>query len=393
MRSLLPWTGALLLCGAALHLAWPGGPGAPPAPPPAAAPMQGPALLLLAQPTADPGQAPHLLMPTRAPAPAGPRKPAVVDLCGLGRMPVSGADFAGLAAPPDDADARDATAASGGLQTLPTPIGEQPLAQARARMLAALRQGDARARVAALLLDRPAADEPAAQLAWARSVLGLALNSSDPAALTWAVEACGPQADPAGCRLSLIRTRLQLEPDNAFHWAALADEDPAAADTAWQGLLRARHWLERPQTLVLASQAALPADLPGYLRLGLGAEVRARAASLPSPGEGFVLDRCQQPQPGRREQCDALAALMQSSDALQTLTEAASVAQAAGWPAERLTQLRREFQDLVHAPPAWQADPAQPLACASVDAWQRHLTQLAQVGELATLRAHRARQP
>ncbi|PTT88358.1 hypothetical protein DBR42_09945, partial [Pelomonas sp. HMWF004] len=323
----------------------------------------------------------------------GGARAAVVDLCGLGRMPMAEQTHAGLVKPTGDEDAPDTAVATGGLHALPAPVGEQPLAQARARMLAALRQGDARARVAALLLDRPAADEPAAQLSWARSVLDLALSGGDPAALTWAVEACGPQADPAACRLSLIRTRLQLEPDNGYHWAALADEDPTASDAAWQGLLQARRWLERPQALVLASQAALPADLPGYLRLGLGTEVRARAASLPSPGEGFVLERCQQSQPGRREQCDALAALMQSSDALQTLTEAASVAQAAGWPAERLDQLRREFQDLAHAPPAWQADPGQPLACASVDAWQRHLTQLAQVGELATLRAHRARQP
>ena len=41
-------------------------------------------------------------------------------------------------------------------------------------------------------------------------------------------------------RLNLIRERLRVEPDNAYHWAALADENPAAADTAWQGLLQAR---------------------------------------------------------------------------------------------------------------------------------------------------------
>jgi hypothetical protein len=379
MRSLLAWTGVLLCGGLALHLAWPRAADAPAAP--AATRVPGPALMRLAQST--PGEPPTPGGRAAAPPTATPgaHRPAIVDLCGLGRMPVGDT---GPAAPPDGDDAPEATA---GLQALPAPVGEQPLAQARARMLAALRQGDARARVAALLLDRPAADDPAAQPAWAGAVLGQALGSGDPAALAWAAEACGPQPDPAACRLNLIRERLRAEPDNAYHWAALADENPTAADTAWQGLLQARRWLERPQALVLSTQAALPADLPGYLRLGLGAEVRARTASLPSPGEGFVLERCQQPLPGRREQCDALAALMQHSDALQTLTEAASVAQAAGWPAERLQQLRHEFQDLVHAPPAWQADAAQPLACASVDAWQRHLTQLAQVGELATLRA------
>ncbi|MFG6486551.1 hypothetical protein ACG04R_07720 [Roseateles sp. BYS78W] len=378
MRSLLAWTAVLLCGGLTLHLAWPGAAEEPAAAPPTRVP--GPALMRLGQ--ARPGEPPAPgVQATAMHAAASTRRPTVVDLCGLGRMPVGDTD---PVTPPDDTDAPEATA---GLQALPAPVGEQPLAQARARMLATLRQGDARARVAALLLDRPAADDPAAQQAWAGAVLSQALGSGDPAALAWATEACGPQPDPAACRINLIRERLRAEPDNGYHWAALADEDPAAGDAAWRGLLQARRWLERPQALVLASQAALPADLPGYLRLALGADVRARSASLPSPGEGFVLERCQQAQPGRREQCDALAALMQRSDALQTLTEAASVAQAAGWPAERLQQLRHEFQDLVHAPPAWQADADQPLACASVDAWQHHLTQLAQVGELATLRA------
>ena len=379
MRSLLACTAILLLCGLAWRLVTPDPADTPAAPPPqaGAAPQRTGASL--------PG------LPAMAPAPvadAGPaarsvRSDAVVELCGLGRMPVGDAGPAASGADPDTA--------SIDLQALPAPVGEQPLAQARAAMLAALRQGDGRARVAALMLDRPG--DASGQLDWATRVLSQARSSSDPAALAWATEACGPQDDPAACRLGLIRERLRIEPDNGYHWAALADEDPTAADTAWQGLLQARRWLERPQALVLASQAALPAELPGYLRLGLGAEVRARTASLPSPGEGFVLERCQQTAPGRREQCDTLAALMQHSDALQTLTEAASVAQAAGWPDDRLQQLRNEFQALVHAPPAWQADAAQPLDCANVAAWQHHLTQLAQAGELATLRATARAQP
>ncbi|MFG6457497.1 hypothetical protein [Roseateles sp. BYS96W] len=381
MRSLIACTAALLLCGLAWWLATPD-----PADPPAAAPPTARAAPLHAgSPVAALPSVAHAPVADAGPAAPSARSGGVVELCGLGRMPVGDASAAASGAD------SDAMAAGIDLQTLPAPVGEQPLAQARAAMLAALRQGDGRARVAALMLDRPT--DPAGQLDWATRVLSQARSSGDPAALAWAAEACGPQDDPAACRLGLVRERVRLEPDNGYHWAALADEDPSAADTAWQGLLQAHRWLERPQALVLASQAALPAQMPGYLRLGLGAEVRARTASLPSPGEGFVLDRCLQAEPGRREQCDTLAALMQHSDALQTLTEAASVAQAAGWPAERLEQLRGEFQTLVHAPPAWQADPGQPLACASVEAWQHHLTQLAQAGELATLRATARAQP
>ena len=382
MRLRPAWAAGLLLAGGALLAgwAWQGDrPGSPPAA--AAAPR---AVQALALPPPPP---PAALRPAEAPAgrtraaPSPAAAGAVVDLCGLGRMPTA-------AAVEDLAEAAD-------LPSLPDPVGREPLAAARTALLAQLRQGDARGRTIALLLERPAPDDDAAHQAWAGELLQQAQASARPEALLWAEQACGAQPDPAGCRLGLIRARLRLEPDNAAHWAALADEDPRAADEAWRGLLQSRRWQERPQALLLATQAALPATLPGYLRLALGAEMQLRAQQLPSAGEGFVLERCQQAVPGRTEECGALARLMaERSDALRTLAEAASVAQAAGWPAERLRALRQEFQDLGHAEPPWQGGPSrQPLSCDSVQAWQRHLADVARVGELGALRAHRAGLP
>jgi hypothetical protein len=312
--------------------------------------------------------------PLRGSAAAAP-----VELCGLGQVLLTGPAPAGDV-PPDLAD-------------LPGPIGEQALAQAREGLLARLRQGDTRQRAIALLLARPP-DEPAdAARAWAGELLGLARHSGLPELLHWAEPACSQQADPGACRLALVRERLRLEPDNAAHWAALADEDPAAGDAAWAGLQQARRWHERPQSLVLATQAALPPDLPGYLRLALAREMKLRTQQLPSAGEGFVLERCTQPVPGRTAACAELAALLsQRSDSLRTLTEAAAVAQAAGLPAPHVQALRQEFHALLQAdpldPPLPDADRA-PLGCARLHAWQQHLDDTARLGELGALRQRR----
>ena len=306
---------------------------------------------------------------------AAPVAAAVFDICGLGRLSAP----AGFAA----------DAAAGGVDALPAPVGREPLAQARERMLAGLRAGPPRARVAAQLMLQPGADDETGRAAWAQATVQQALQSQDAVALAWAEEACGHLADGPVCRLSLIRARLRLEPDNGHHWAALADEDPGAADEAWRGLQQARRWHEAPQALLLATQAQLPADVPGYLRQALGAEMALRAAALPSPGEGFLLERCRGADAARRNECDALAHLLvERSDAAQALSQGQRIAQAAGWPAERLQELQREIQALGRR--GWAADAQQPLSCASVETWQRHVAELAAGGELAALRTRQA---
>jgi hypothetical protein len=300
--------------------------------------------------------------------------PAVFDICGLGRL---------------SAPAGSEADAAGGVDALPAPVGREPLTQARERMLVALRAGPPRARIAALLMAQPGPDDEAGRAAWAQALVQQAMDSRDAVALAWAEEACGHLSDGPSCRLQLIRARLQLEPDNGHHWAALADEDPGAADEAWRGLQQARRWHEAPQALLLATQAALPPDVPGYLRLALGAEITTRAAALPSPGEGFLLERCRGADAARRSECGALAQLLvERSDAPQTLAQGHRIAQAAGWPAQRLEELQREIQALGRS--GWAADAQQPLSCTSVETWQRHVAEVATVGELAALRTRRA---
>jgi len=368
--------GAGLVAG--VLAAWAVG-GTPPAPPAAQAPGQP----FPWHTTPQPGEAltalpaPDALTAEAAPAPAAP---AVMDLCGLGRLSLPGG-----AATDEDSDALDA---------LPAPVGREPLAQARQALLARLHGGDASARVAGLLLDKPVLDDETARQAWAEALLQQARASQSAVALAWAEEACAYLPDGSACRLGLVRERLRLEPDNAHHWAALADEDPGAADEAWRGLLHAGRWQESPQALLVATQAALPRELPGYLRQALGVAVRTRAAALPAPGEGFVQERCREPQPGRQQECDKLARmLVDHGDSVHALSQAAQLAELAAWPREQVAAITHELQALTRPGAQWAPDPQQPLSCASADGWQRHVADVAQLGELGALRAHRTDAP
>jgi hypothetical protein len=127
-------------------------------------------------------------------------------------------------------------------------------AMALQRAVALLASGSGGDAVLALLLQRPAGDDAA----WAEQVRLAALRSQDAQALRWAASACATSA----CRRELLQERLRLEPDNALHWIAWLDENPAAADEAWQGLAAARHWHERPLALGERVGRALP---PGLL--------------------------------------------------------------------------------------------------------------------------------
>lgn len=372
MKQSTVWTAAVVIAVLVLVslLVWPSDEtpapqAAAPAPAQALALPTGPAV---SAPPVGPAAAQPLLLPGT--------KTTVVDLCGLGR-------FTAAAPADDDEEPLD-------LESLPAPVGREPLAAARAALLTQLRQGDARARAAALLLSPPEGDDPAAEQAWSRQLLQLAQSSGQPEVLGWAEGACATQPAPMACRHDLIRARLRLEPDNAAHWAALADADPSASDEAWRGLLQSRRWQERPQSLLLAAQSALPDSLPGYLRLALGAEMRLRAPAPSGGGDAFMQERCQQH--GRAEECGALARLLsERSDALRTLSNAAALAQAAGWPANRQQRLRAEAERLARAAPTWWRRQGQPMACDTVQRWQQHLTEVARVGEVAALRELSAR--
>lgn len=211
---------------------------------------------------------PDAAMPLQEPATRGLNPPA---LLALGGAP---AEAGAAVVPLSEEGARCAAA-------VPLPPHEEALVMQRAlAALASASDGDA---VIALLLQKPAAEDRAAQPPWAAQVRDTALRSGDVAALRWAADVCAELPESTACRRELLRQRLQLEPDNGLHWLEWLHEDPAAADEAWAGLAASRRWLERPAAWRERLDRALPATLPAAQRQGLLARLSARQADAAPP--------------------------------------------------------------------------------------------------------------
>lgn len=345
-------------------------PVAVPAPAVAPVPSRQPQQLAVVAPAPTPTPTPH-------PLPGAIVESPTADLCGIGRMPL-----------PASGDGKEG---AGGIEALPDPIGRYALLQARSRTVAALRGGSGSARVAALLLQTPDTTDTAATATWAAELLQEAQRSGDPIALRWAESACGWLPEGPACRLSLIKARLRAEPQNALHWAAWAEEQPEAADEAWSGLLQARYWHEVPFALTSVTSRSVPAEVPDYLVLALAADLMGRDGALPSPGTGFMLDRCRAAAGTRREDCDGVARLMvERSDSTGTMWLGRKVAQELGWPAERLAALHDEVRTLQGPDGRWKVDPDQPLRCSTAESLRRYLAGIASRGELGAARANLA---
>ena len=101
-------------------------------------------------------------------------------------------------------------------------------------------------------------------------------------------------------------------------------------------------------------------------------------------------ERCREPEPGRQQECDKLARLLvDHGDSVHALSQAAQLAELAAWPRDKVEAVTRELQALTLPGAQWAPDPQQPLSCASADGWQRHVADVAQLGELGALRARR----
>lgn len=209
--------------------------------------------------------------PVEAVAARGMQPPSLLTLGG------AAPDVVALAPPhPEDKDCEPAA---------PLPPHEEALATQRA--LASLASASGGDTVLALLMQRPAAEDRAAQPMWAAQVRDAALRSGDVAALRWAAGACTELPQPVACRRELLQQRLRVEPDNGLHWLEWLHEDPGAADEAWAGLAASRRWLERPAAWRERLDRALPPGLPAPQRQALLARLVAQEAhwSPPPPAD------------------------------------------------------------------------------------------------------------
>jgi len=272
------------------------------------------------------------------------------------------------------------------LALLPPALGQQALAAARQRMLAALQAGDTRSRGAALVL-KNASQRAIAGPALAR----LARETDDATVMGWAVSLCMGGSGAEHCGGLDSSDWQNLEPDNAAADMAFVAEEPDAKDEAMRSLPQARrYWLHAGQ-MVAAVIKALPPSEPGYLRLALAQEAAAQEAAVLEPLMKGLADACR-PAPAagkpRQAECDALARLLvERSDSLRAQAIGLTVGELAGWPAARLSALRAEQNALAALSPAY--DPQQPFSCASVEAGLRWFDDVAREGEPNSLRQRR----
>jgi len=168
---------------------------------------------------------------------------------------------------------------------LPLPaLSPHDQAMALQRAVAMLASGSGGDAVLALLVQRPDGDDAA----WAEQVRLAALRSQDAQALRWAASACPTSA----CRRELLQERLRLEPDNALHWIAWLDENPAAADEAWQGLAASRRWHEQPLLLGERIGRALPPALLPAQREALLQPLRDQPWAAPPAPSTSLANAC-----------------------------------------------------------------------------------------------------
>ena len=350
----------------AMWLAVPGGA-------PTEAGVQQPAAAVAAASPGAPAQPLHPVpAAAMADAPAAVPAGVTVELCGTGRLP--------LRTGPGGAE-------TDAFETLPDPLGRWAIQELQGRLLRMLATGDARQRVAAWLLRQPEEADPAAQAAWAAGLLAEARAGGDTQALRWAAAACGHADDATRCRHDLALARVRAEPDNGVHWLEWAQEAASASEQAeaWQGLVRARRWHERPGGLTAVTQAAL-ATLqpvpPAYLRARLARETLGRDTAQAPGGQAWLEQQCAQ----HRDDCAQVAERMRDdADSAALLQQAAALGRQAGWAEERLQTLAAATQAFHARLPQWPQTPPAALACATAEPLLAHAEAVARHGEVRPL--------
>lgn len=353
-----------------------------PAPPQASAPATG-APLPPAHPQPEPPSAPS----GRAPAPqvagpAAPAGPAVLDLCGVGRLP------APPLVPGSESHAHD----------LPTPLGRDADDALRPQLKATLQAQGARGQAAALLLAPDLLADAALRRRSATTLAALGRESGDGLLIHLALALCrwGGPADACGVS---ARDWVRAEPANAAAWLALAHDEPGARAEALAGLQQARRHRLHYGALTALMLQHWPPGQPEYLQLvqsfqmvnmesvlSVGALAGALALRDLCPGDLA-------PGSAGREVCDGVVRqLTERADTLAARGQGIALARRLGWPPEVVRAMQADHDTLTAAvlPPL--TGDEQPYGCPALAARRRHLAEVARLGEVGAARAAHQRE-
>ncbi len=278
---------------------------------------------------------------------------------------------------------------------------EHALAAAWPRLLANMERSPAeRSRAAALVvrhwlqvreagrLDGTLPAEPRGALA------SMAQASPDPALLRWALGLCAFQGAPASCGGLSAEDAVRRAPEDLANWLLLPQTDPTQTLRALKGAAAASRFSPSP-SLVPWVSAAVPSDLPAYLRHMLLVEAHGMQVALDGTSSGLsTLVRYCRNKGADPAACSTLAeTLEQQAPDLIALMFARLIGQAQGWPALRVAAARARSEALTHdllRLGAFRGEPEQWLSCASIERGEVSLREFATYGELGAIRRWQA---
>lgn len=298
----------------------------------------------------------------------------VWDLCGIGRMPMTGS-------------ARAASEPQEALAELPAHLGREPQVQAVLRLLEALDAGPPRWRAAAVMLR----GEDAAGRPQHVALPALAALADDPVVAMWALQRCDQQQ---GCADADVQRWLRMEPDNLAPWLELLQRQPQRREELVTSMAAQGRFFKRYETAL--SQVVLdaaPADLLPYLLPGLWIYAIGVEAALSMPPFNGLTQTCPESlKPGSEAApaCAAIArALIQRSDSAIGVHIGLRLAERSYLSKAEAAQQRAALNKLMTVDETL-FDAQQPLSCAGVARLRGWVEQQARLGELDTFKARAA---
>jgi hypothetical protein len=228
----------------------------------------------------------------------------------------------------------------------------------------------------------------------------LTTRSADPVVHAYAHQACLRTAlrSPGGCAGFSVQRWAEVDPDNAVPWLALGDEalargDPAAADAAYARAAQAAQVQAHEHRLVAQLWDARSRTLSAHDSLALLKGLAPLQAQLVHRSRLPLIRHCRAVRAAddeRRATCDDLAQLFAArAVTLQDYQYTARLAEAAGWPAPMVEQLRANAQALrrLAAPPVATTEfPGGALGCAALAQTARALLETSRHGAMPVLR-------
>jgi hypothetical protein len=226
------------------------------------------------------------------------------------------------------------------------------------------------------------------------ALVALAQASPDPALLRWAWSQCQFQDAPASCSGLSAEGAVAQAPDDLANWLLLVQTDPTQTVRALKGAAAATRFSPTP-SLVPWVSAAVPSDLPAYLRHMLLLEAHGMQVVLDGTSSGLTtLFRYCRNKGADPAACSTLAeTLEQQAPDLIALMFARLIGQAQGWPAQRVAAVRARSDALTHdlLRLGWfRGEPEQWLSCASIERGEVALREFATYGELGAIRRWQA---